>query len=66
MRKIRDLVESAKSAELQNWKRKDVYREVPYNGQRCISVRCVFRERFLDGKKTVKARIVARGFEETA
>ena len=59
-----DLVTEAKCAELENWKKNNVFLEVPYKGQKCISVRWVFTEKFIDGKKTVKARLVARGFEE--
>ena len=58
-------VTDAKFAEVENWKRNHVYEEVPFTGQKCVSVRWVFTEKFIDGKKIVKARLVARGFEET-
>ena len=55
---------NAKERELNNWKKNDVYEVLPYTGQKCVSTRWVFTEKFIDGKKAVKARLVARGFEE--
>ena len=60
-----NIIDDAKTTELENWKRNKVYQEVTYNGQKCISVRWVFTEKYVDGKKIVKARLVARGFEES-
>ena len=60
-----NLLDDAKTTELENWKRNKVYQEVTYNGQKCISVRWVFTEKYVDGKKIVKAGLVARGFEES-
>ena len=57
------LIES-KEKELANWKRNNVYQEVPDAGQKCVSTRWVFTEKFVDGKKSIKSRLVARGFEE--
>ena len=54
----------AKQKEIQNMKDNDVYEEVPYTGQRTVSSRWVLTEKFKDGEKKVKARLVARGFEE--
>ena len=59
------LFENVKTVELENWKRNKVYEEVPFCGQKCISIRWVFTEKFVHGKKVIKARLGARGFEET-
>ena len=59
------MVENVKTVELENWKRNKVYNEVPFCGQKCLSVRWTFTEKFVDGKKVFKARLVARGFKET-
>ena len=58
------LISEAKEKELNNWKKNNVYEVQPYIGQNCISTRWVFTEKFIDGRKVVKARLVARGFEE--
>ena len=50
--------------ELDKWKDMDVYEAVHDEGQSCISTRWVITEKYKEGKKVVKARLVARGFEE--
>ena len=57
-------VKVAKARELENWCSHGVYIEVPNQGQRCISTRWVVTEKLRDGRKVIKARLVARGFEE--
>ena len=57
-------VMKAKEFEEQNWQENDVYEEVEDTGQEFISVRWVITEKLKDGKPVVKARLVARGFEE--
>ena len=52
------------SKELENGNINPAYKEVPYTGQICIFVRWVFTEKYIDGKRNIKARLVARGFEE--
>ena len=59
-----DEVMSAKENEIENWKRNDVYEEVDDVGQKTLSVRWVVTEKIKKGKTIVKARLVARGFEE--
>ena len=61
-----DVVEvlSAKKKELDNWKRYNVYTEVPDTGQQCVSVRWVITEKKGKDRPVIKARLVARGFEE--
>ena len=54
----------AKELEVQNWQENDVYEEVEDRGQEFISVRWVITEKVKDGRPLVKARLVARGFEE--
>ena len=51
-------------AEMENWKRNEVYEEVDNCGQPTVSVRWVITEKCKNGKTVVKARLVARGFEE--
>ncbi|XP_066911985.1 uncharacterized protein [Clytia hemisphaerica] len=58
------LLNESKEKELANWRRNNVYQEVPDAGQKCVSTRWVFTEKFIDGKKSIKSRLVARGFEE--
>ncbi|XP_057314680.1 uncharacterized protein LOC130655883 [Hydractinia symbiolongicarpus] len=41
-----------------------VYENVENHGQKALSVRWVVTEKILNGKKKMKARLVARGFEE--
>ena len=57
-------VMQAKSLELDNWKKFKVYEEVPNRGQPSISVRWVCTEKLVNGETKVKARLVARGFED--
>ena len=56
---------NAKLNELSKWKINDVYEPIPYNGQKVINCRWVFKEKQQDdGSPTLQARLVARGFEE--
>ena len=57
-------VRKAKFAEIDNWLIHDVFEEVENVGQPTISVRWVITERILNGEFDIKARLVARGFEE--
>ena len=59
-----DEVVHAKEKELSNLEKNDVFKEINYNGQYLISTRWVFTKKIKEGKKIVKARLVARGFEE--
>ena len=54
-------IDDAKQTDLENLKRNHGYDEVPYSGRKCISIRGVFTK---NGKNIVKARLVARRFEE--
>ena len=54
----------AKLDELESWKRNNVYNEIDNKGQQRISVRWVITRKMKDGKSVVKARLVARGYEE--
>ena len=54
-----------KMVELQRWKTNKVYEEVPYENQKCISVRWVCGMKSCEnGYIYPKARLVARGFEK--
>ena len=55
---------NAKFKELKNWNDHSVYEEVDDHGQKAISCRWVLTEKSENGEKIVKARLVARGFEE--
>ena len=59
-----EAVMAAQKQELDNCKSNDVYQEVPDNGQHALSVRWVITEKILHDKKCIKARLVARGYEE--
>ena len=55
----------AKQKELDNWKDNNVYTAVDDCGEKCISCRWVITEKQkVDGSSFIKARLVARGFEE--
>ena len=55
----------AKHAELAQWKTMGVYEEVDDNGQDCISLRWVLKDKLDDSNNTTcKARLCVRGFEE--
>ena len=55
---------AAKNKEIENWRENDVYEEVEDRGQESMSVRWVITEKVKSNKTVVKARLVARGFEE--
>ena len=59
-----DTFEPAKLTELENWKRNNVYEEVPNSGQKTVSLKWVFSIKTVDDKTIPKARLVAKGFEE--
>ena len=46
-------------------KNNDVYEEVKYDNQKLISVKWIVTEKYVEGRKKLKARLVARGFEES-
>ena len=58
-------VTRAKQLELQNWVKEDVYDEVIDQGQRHISVCWVGTPKLDNGIWKTRARLVARGLEET-
>ncbi len=58
-------VQAAKESELENWRNFDVYEEVTDVGQSFITTRWVLTEKYKCNTVQVKARLVARGFEET-
>ena len=59
-----DEILDAKMKELKSWEENNVFREEPNGGQRTISVRWIITEKYKEGKKQCKARLVVRGFEE--
>ena len=54
----------AKQKEIENWKRNEVFEEVENAGQSTISARWVVTNKVKNGQPIIKARLVARGFEE--
>ena len=61
-----DEVTAAKEKEFISWRENDVFEEVENCGQDTISVRWVVTEKVKQGETIVKARLVARGFEENS
>ena len=57
-------VKKAKMRELESWGENEVYLEVPYTGQKCVSTRWVYTFKTINDSIVPKARLVARGFEE--
>jgi transposase InsO family protein len=55
---------TAKNIELQSWKRNNVYTEVNDDDQYAITTRWIMTTKEINGDFTVKARLVARGFED--
>ena len=54
----------AKSKELASWKEHDVFEEVNFTGQKCVSTRWICTMKSTTDGLVPKARSVARGFEE--
>lgn len=59
-----DEVLCAKKKEIASWQENGVYEEVENVGQEALSVRWVITEKFKSNQPVIKARLVARGFEE--
>lgn len=59
-----DEVLTAKKKELENWIENDVFEEVDNDGQEVLTVRWVITEKVKNKQPVIKARLVARGFEE--
>ena len=59
-----DVIE-AKLRELESWKLNDVYHPVENTGQQLMSLRWVLKPKVIENRQSMKARLVARGFEET-
>ena len=57
-------VVDAKNAEFNNMIENNVFEIVPYDNQNTVSSRWIITEKFKNGVRKIKARLVARGFEE--
>ena len=57
-------VKEAMDKEIGNLINNDVFDTVPYDNQQTVSSKWILTEKFKDGNKVIKARLVARGFEE--
>ena len=64
LREIENAQCSRKYIIFPHWVRENVYEETEDQGQSVISVRWVITPKLVDGSWIVKARLVARGFEE--
>ena len=60
----KDAIDNAKVKELGNWKNNQVYTEVEDKNQAKISARWVVTAKVIGEDKIIKARLVARGFED--
>ena len=54
----------AKMIELNQWRNEQGYDEKDDFSQQCISIRWVMKEKVVNEKRIIKARLCARGFEE--
>ena len=62
---MKDEIESAKQVEIDKWKDQSVFCEVEDEGQTCVSTRWVVESKVKEsGESFLRARLVARGFEE--
>ena len=59
-----DEIAAAKNSEYENWKKNEVFDEVNDQWQSNISLKWVITEKIKENTPFVKARLVARGFEE--
>ena len=57
-------IADAKRKEIESWKNNQVYIEEDDRGEKSISTRWIITEKYKEGKKICKARLIARGFEE--
>ena len=59
-----DAIMTAKHKEIENWKKNDVFEEVPFDNQNTITTRWVITTKEKDSIMITNARLVARGFED--
>ena len=55
---------AAKIRELDSWKKNKVYVEVEDQKQKCVSAKWVVKPKLIEGKQSVKARLVLKGYQE--
>ena len=55
---------NAKSEELKKWRNNDVYEQITFQRQSCITLRWVNTYKMINGQKKIKSRLVARGCKE--
>ena len=55
---------NAKLEELKKWRDNDVYEQITFQRQSCITLRWVNTHKMINAKKKIKSRLVARGFKE--
>ena len=57
-------VTGAKIKELESWRNNNVYEEVPFEDQQCISSKWVIKPKIVNNEHKIKARLVLKGYEE--
>ena len=55
---------NAKLKELKKWRDNDVYEQITFQRQSCITLRWVNKSKIINGQKKIRSRLVARSFEE--
>ena len=55
---------NAKLKELKKWRDNDVYEQITFQRQSCITLRWVNKYKMINGQKKIRSRLVARSFEE--
>ena len=50
--------------ELKKWRDNDVYEQITFQRQSCITLRWVNKYKMINGQKKIRSRLVARSFEE--
>ena len=50
--------------ELKKWRDNDVYEQITFQRQSCITLRWVNKYKIINGQKKIRSRLVARSFEE--
>ena len=55
---------NAKLEELKKWRDNDVYEQITFQRESCITLRWVNTYKMINGQKKIKSRLVARGLEQ--
>ena len=55
---------NAKLKELKKWRDNDVYEQITFQRQSCITLRWFNKYKMINGQKKIRSRLAARSFEE--